>query len=150
MLTLTKAAGVGQFYALKMPQSGSILWRSVPVESSAMTDPQWSCIANPSRMNKSGHRMNRPGQRLNKPGPLRKKPGLASIMTTRICSDEIRRASLQIATGSFEPRPCESPMHCPDSGQCRLIVEGHRALPLGSPDVTTPNLSDPIAPARRP
>ena len=28
----------------------------------------------------------------NRPGPLREKPGLASITTTRICSDEFRRA----------------------------------------------------------
>ena len=38
------------------------------------------------------HRTNRQGNRMNRPVPLREKPGLASITTTRICSDEFRRA----------------------------------------------------------
>ena len=44
-----------------------------------------------SRMNKPSRRMNKPSRRMNKPAPLRKKPGIASITTTRTCSDEVGR-----------------------------------------------------------
>ena len=52
-------------------------------------------------------RMNKPQEalRMNKPAPLRKKPGLASITTTRTCSDEVGRAWLRTATGLFRFAP---------------------------------------------
>jgi len=69
------------------------------------TDPDWSCTASPFRMKRTGHRMNKPRHRMNKPRLLRKKPGLASITTTRICSDEVGRAWLRTATGLFRFAP---------------------------------------------
>ena len=70
--------------------------------------------------------------------PPAKKPGLASITTTRICSDEFRRAWLRTATGSFSVGPCESPTHRSDCWRCRLIVLVHQASPLARR--STPNL----------
>ena len=57
------------------------------------------------RMNKTSLRMNKASLRMNKPAPLRKKPGLASITTTRTCSDEVGRAWLRTATGLFRFAP---------------------------------------------
>ena len=46
-------------------------WNNSRWGKSTMTDPQWSCTASPSRMNRLGHRTNRQGIRMNRPVPLR-------------------------------------------------------------------------------